>query len=165
MSHDLPPLLSRLCAADALPAGIADLSLEEKYALAQELSDEIISVLAHNGGHLAPSLGVVELTLALLSVFDAKTDPIIWDVGHQSYPWKILTGRADRFDTLRRYGGISGFPRRSESPYDYFGVGHASTSISAALGMARYGYTYFGATAFLNLVCNLIGYRRIFIIL
>ena len=136
MSHDLPPLLSRLCAADALPAGIADLSLEEKYALAQELRDEIISVVAHNGGHLAPSLGVVELTLALLSVFDAKTDPIIWDVGHQSYPWKILTGRADRFDTLRRYGGISGFPRRSESPYDYFGVGHASTSISAALGMA-----------------------------
>ena len=136
MSHDLPPLLSRLCAADALPAGIADLSLEEKYALAQELRDEIIGVVAHNGGHLAPSLGVVELTLALLSVFDAKTDPIIWDVGHQSYPWKILTGRADRFDTLRRYGGISGFPRRSESPYDYFGVGHASTSISAALGMA-----------------------------
>lgn len=136
MSHDLPPLLSRLCAADALPAGIADLSLEEKYALAQELRDEIISVVAHNGGHLAPSIGVVELTLALLSVFDAKTDPIIWDVGHQSYPWKILTGRADRFDTLRRYGGISGFPRRSESPYDYFGVGHASTSISAALGMA-----------------------------
>ncbi len=136
MSRSLPPLLSRLCDADGLPDGIAGLSLEEKYALAQEVRDEIINVVAHNGGHLAPSLGVVELTLALLSVFDARRDPIIWDVGHQSYPWKILTGRADTFETLRRYNGISGFPRREESPCDHFGVGHASTSISAALGMA-----------------------------
>ena len=136
MSRSLLPLLSRLCDADGLPDGIAGLSLEEKYALAQEVRDEIINVVAHNGGHLAPSLGVVELTLALLSVFDARRDPIIWDVGHQSYPWKILTGRADTFETLRRYNGISGFPRREESPCDHFGVGHASTSISAALGMA-----------------------------
>ena len=136
MSRSLPPLLSRLRDADGLPDGIPGLSLEEKQTLAQELRDEIIGVVAHNGGHLAPSLGVVELTLALLSVFDARRDPIIWDVGHQSYPWKILTGRADRFETLRRYGGISGFPRREESPCDHFGVGHASTSVSAALGMA-----------------------------
>ena len=136
MSRSLPPLLSRLRDADGLPDGIPGLSLEEKQTLAQELRDEIIGVVAHNGGHLAPSLGGGELTLALLSVFDARRDPIIWDVGHQSYPWKILTGRADRFETLRRYGGISGFPRREESPCDHFGVGHASTSVSAALGMA-----------------------------
>lgn len=126
------PLLQSL----HLPEDIPGLSLPLKQALAQELRDTIIRVVTKNGGHLAPSLGVVELTIALLSCFDPARDPIVWDVGHQSYPWKILTGRADRFDTLRRYGGISGFPNRSESPYDYFGVGHASTSISAALGMA-----------------------------
>ena len=119
-----------------LPEDIPGLSLSQKQELAQELRDTIIRVVTKNGGHLAPSLGVVELTIALLSCFDPARDPIVWDVGHQSYPWKILTGRADRFDTLRRYGGLSGFPNRSESPYDYFGVGHASTSISAALGMA-----------------------------
>ena len=126
------PLLSSL----HLPEDIPGLSLSLKLALAQELRDTIIRVVTQNGGHLAPSLGVVELTIALLSCFDASRDPIVWDVGHQSYPWKLLTGRAERFDTLRRYGGISGFPNRQESPYDYFGVGHASTSISAALGMA-----------------------------
>lgn len=119
-----------------LPEDVPGLSLSQKQELAQELRDTIIRVVTNNGGHLAPSLGVVELTIALLSCFDPARDPIVWDVGHQSYPWKILTGRADRFDTLRRYGGLSGFPNRSESPYDYFGVGHASTSISAALGMA-----------------------------
>lgn len=126
------PLLSSL----HLPEDIPGLSLPLKLALAQELRDTIIRVVTKNGGHLAPSLGVVELTIALLSCFDPTRDPIVWDVGHQSYPWKLLTGRAERFDTLRRYGGISGFPNRNESPYDYFGVGHASTSISAALGMA-----------------------------
>lgn len=126
------PLLSSL----HLPEDIPGLSLPLKLALAQELRDTIIRVVTKNGGHLAPSLGVVELTIALLSCFDPARDPIVWDVGHQSYPWKLLTGRAERFDTLRRYGGISGFPNRNESPYDYFGVGHASTSISAALGMA-----------------------------
>ena len=126
------PLLSSL----HLPEDIPGLSLPLKQELAQELRDTIIRVVMQNGGHLAPSLGVVELTIALLSCFDPARDPIVWDVGHQSYPWKLLTGRAERFHTLRRYGGISGFPNRSESPYDYFGVGHASTSISAALGMA-----------------------------
>ena len=126
------PLLSSL----HLPEDIPGLSLPLKLALAQELRDTIIRVVTKNGGHLAPSLGVVELTIALLSCFDPARDPIVWDVGHQSYPWKLLTGRAECFDTLRRYGGISGFPNRNESPYDYFGVGHASTSISAALGMA-----------------------------
>ena len=126
------PLLSSL----ALPGDIKRLSLDQKQALAQELRSTIIRTVTANGGHLAPSLGVVELTLALLSSFDASRDSIVWDVGHQSYPWKLLTGRAERFSTLRRYGGLSGFPNRNESPYDSFGVGHASTSISAALGMA-----------------------------
>lgn len=126
------PLLSSL----NLPGDIPGLSLPLKLALAQELRDTIIRVVTKNGGHLAPSLGVVELTIALLSCFDPARNPIVWDVGHQTYPWKLLTGRAERFDTLRRYDGISGFPNRSESPYDHFGVGHASTSISAALGMA-----------------------------
>ena len=89
-----------------------------------------------NGGHLAPSLGVVELTLALVSAFDPAKDRLVWDVGHQAYAYKLLTGRLERFHTLRTLGGISGFPRPVESPYDHFGVGHSSTSISAALGMA-----------------------------
>ena len=126
------PLLNSL----DLPWELKRLSLEQKQALAQELRETIIRVVTSNGGHLAPSLGVVELTIALLSSFDPASDSIVWDVGHQSYPWKLLTGRAERFDTLRRYGGLSGFPNRNESPYDSFGVGHASTSISAALGMA-----------------------------
>ena len=119
-----------------LPEDIPGLQPRQKQDLAQELRDEIIRVVTRNGGHLAPSLGVVELTIALLSCFDPLKDSIIWDVGHQSYPWKLLTGRAQEFDTLRRYGGLSGFPNRSESPFDSFGVGHASTSISAALGIA-----------------------------
>ena len=106
------PLLSSL----DLPGDIKRLSLDQKQALAQELRSTIIRTVTANGGHLAPSLGVVELTLALLSSFDASRDSIVWDVGHQSYPWKLLTGRADRFSTLRRYGGLSGFPNRTESP-------------------------------------------------
>ena len=119
-----------------LPGDIPSLPLDAKQALAQEVRDTIIQVVTCNGGHLAPSLGVVELTIALLSCFDPSQDSIVWDVGHQTYPWKLLTGRAEQFETLRRYGGLSGFPKRTESPYDAFGVGHASTSISAALGMA-----------------------------
>ncbi|MDR2695612.1 MAG: 1-deoxy-D-xylulose-5-phosphate synthase, partial [Deltaproteobacteria bacterium] len=118
------------------PHDVARLDPEEMASLAGELRERIIGTVSRNGGHLAPSLGVVELTLALCSVFDPDQDKIIWDVGHQCYAWKLLTGRADRFDTLRKLGGLSGFPKPCESPYDHFGVGHASTSLSAALGMA-----------------------------
>src|SRR4030042_1960986 len=94
-------------------------------------------VLQKNGGHLSSNLGVVELTLALHYVFDLPTDKLVWDVGHQSYTHKLLTGRRDRFHTLRQHGGISGFPKRDESPYDTFDAGHSGNSISAALGMAE----------------------------
>ena len=104
--------------------------------VASEIRERIIHVVSANGGHLAPSLGTVELTLALHYVFDTPRDVLIWDVGHQSYGHKILTGRNDAFDTLRREGGLSGFPRRAESEYDPFGTAHASTAISAALGFA-----------------------------
>ncbi|MFZ7124671.1 MAG: 1-deoxy-D-xylulose-5-phosphate synthase [Desulfobacterales bacterium] len=104
--------------------------------LAEEIRRLIVQVVASNGGHLAPSLGVVELAIALHYVFDCPRDKIVWDVGHQSYAHKLLTGRADRFDTLRRLKGLSGFSRMSESPYDAFTTGHSSTSISAALGIA-----------------------------
>ena len=128
----LPPLLARI----THPSMVADLSLADKQILATELRQTIIRTVAANGGHLAPSLGVVELTLALLSVFDPEEDKLIWDVGHQSYAWKLLTGRSKNFHTLRQLGGISGFPKIEESPFDHFGVGHSSTSVSAALGMA-----------------------------
>lgn len=104
--------------------------------LAQEIREKIISTVSKTGGHLAPSLGVVELSIALHYVFDCPRDKIVWDVGHQAYAHKLLTGRRDRFHTLRQYGGISGFPKRGESIYDAFDTGHSSTSISAALGMA-----------------------------
>jgi len=103
--------------------------------LADELRETIIGTVSQTGGHLAPSLGVVDLTVALHYVFDTPKDRIIWDVGHQSYAHKLLTGRRERFKTLRQFGGISGFPKREESDCDHFNVGHASTSISAALGM------------------------------
>lgn len=118
------------------PRDVAGLSPEEKTALAEEIRQVIIGTVSMNGGHLAPSLGVVELTLALLSVFDPGRDKLVWDVGHQAYAYKLLTGRQENFHTLRTLHGISGFPRPAESPYDHFGVGHSSTSISAALGMA-----------------------------
>jgi 1-deoxy-D-xylulose-5-phosphate synthase len=108
---------------------------EELPKLADELRERIIETVSKTGGHLAPSLGVVDLTVALHYAFDTPKDKVIWDVGHQAYAHKLLTGRRDRFNTLRQYGGISGFPKREESPYDNFNVGHASTSISAALGM------------------------------
>ncbi|MEN8209366.1 MAG: 1-deoxy-D-xylulose-5-phosphate synthase, partial [Candidatus Fermentibacteria bacterium] len=118
------------------PRDVSDLSLEERLALVDEIRNRIIEVVNSTGGHLASSLGVVELTVALLSVYSPPGDRIIWDVGHQSYPWKLLTGRADRFHTIRQSGGLSGFPRRDENPCDAFGTGHSSTSISAALGFA-----------------------------
>jgi len=101
------------------------------------MRQEIVEQVAKSGGHLASNLGVVELTAALYAVYDPPKDIIIWDVGHQCYAHKLLTGRAQRFDSLRQFGGISGFPRRDESPYDCFGTGHASTSISAAMGFAK----------------------------
>ena len=118
------------------PRQLRGLTIEQLEKLAVELRAMIIETVAQNGGHLAPSLGTIELTLALYSVFDVPRDKIVWDVGHQAYAHKILTGRRDRFPTLRKKGGITGFPKRSESLFDTFGVGHASTSISAALGMA-----------------------------
>ncbi len=118
------------------PADIRQLNREELQSLAAEIREEIIDVVSKNGGHLAPSLGVVELTLALHYIFDTPKDRLIWDVGHQAYAHKLITGRREEFHTLRQFGGISGFPKREESEYDHFDVGHASTSISAALGMA-----------------------------
>ena len=118
------------------PADLKKLAPEQRKLLAAEVRRAIISRVTQTGGHLAPSLGVVELTIALHTVFDTPKDKIIWDVGHQAYAHKILTGRRDQFHTLRQYQGLSGFPRRAESPHDAFDTGHASTSISAALGMA-----------------------------
>ena len=115
---------------------IKKLTLQEKEILASEIRDYIIDVTSKNGGHLASNLGVVELTIALESVFDVSKDNIIWDVGHQTYTHKILTGRKEALKTLRKYKGISGFPKTEESPTDSFNTGHSSTSISAALGMA-----------------------------
>jgi 1-deoxy-D-xylulose-5-phosphate synthase len=126
----------RLLSAINNPQELKKLPPELLPQLAQEIRAQIISTVAHTGGHLAPSLGVVELTIALHYVFDSPRDKIVWDVGHQAYAHKLLTGRQDRFHTLRQYGGLSGFPKRSESPHDACDTGHSSTSISAALGMA-----------------------------
>ena len=105
--------------------------------IASDIREFIIEKVSKKGGHLASNLGTVELSLALFSVFDFPEDKVIFDVGHQSYTWKILTGRADEFDTLRDYGGLSGFPKRRESKYDSFNTGHSSTSISAGLGFVH----------------------------
>ena len=113
------------------------LNKEEKEELADDIRKYILEIVSKNGGHLASNLGVVELTLALHSVFDLPKDKIIWDVGHQSYVHKILTGRKEELKTLRKLDGIAGFPKTNESETDCFNTGHSSTSISAALGMAR----------------------------
>jgi 1-deoxy-D-xylulose-5-phosphate synthase len=118
------------------PADLKTLSRSELPVLASEIRNVIIEVVSKNGGHLAPSLGVVELAIAIHYVFSAPADKIIWDVGHQSYAHKLLTGRRERFHTLRQHDGICGFTRMSESPYDAFSTGHSSTSISAGLGIA-----------------------------
>ena len=115
---------------------IKKLNFDELNLLAAEIREFMLDILSKVGGHVAPNLGSVELTLALHYVFDSPRDKLIWDVGHQAYPHKIVTGRKDNFHTIRQYGGISGFLRREESPHDIFGAGHASTSLSAALGIA-----------------------------
>jgi 1-deoxy-D-xylulose-5-phosphate synthase len=132
MTKSKTPLLDTISSPDDLRA----FSLEQLEQLADELRRETIAAVSTTGGHLGAGLGVVELTLALHHVFDTPNDILIWDVGHQSYPHKILTGRRDRIRTLRQPEGLSGFCKRDESPYDAFGAGHSSTSVSAALGMA-----------------------------
>ncbi|MHB1110613.1 MAG: 1-deoxy-D-xylulose-5-phosphate synthase N-terminal domain-containing protein, partial [Devosia sp.] len=126
------PLLDTIAA----PAELKALSREQLRQLADELRAEIIDAVSVTGGHLGAGLGVIELTVALHAVFDTPHDRLIWDVGHQAYPHKILTGRRDRIRTLRQKDGLSGFTRRAESEFDPFGAGHSSTSISAGLGMA-----------------------------
>jgi 1-deoxy-D-xylulose-5-phosphate synthase len=118
------------------PADLRGLSRAQLHTLAAELRDYLLRSVARTGGHLSSNLGTVELTIALHYVFNTPHDRIVWDVGHQTYPHKILTGRRDRMDSLRQFGGLSGFPQRTESEYDAFGTAHSSTSISAALGMA-----------------------------
>lgn len=126
------PLLSQIDS----PTDLRKLSREQLVQVSHELRQFLLESVSQTGGHLSSNLGTVELTVALHSVFDTPEDRLVWDVGHQTYPHKILTGRRDRMSTLRQFNGIAGFPKRSESPYDTFGVGHSSTSISAALGMA-----------------------------
>ena len=118
------------------PDDLKKLSREQLHQVCDELRQYIIDVVSVYGGHFGASLGVVELSVALHYVFNTPYDQLVWDVGHQAYGHKILTGRRDNFPTNRKYNGLSGFPKRSESEYDTFGVGHSSTSISAALGMA-----------------------------
>ncbi|HSC58120.1 MAG TPA: 1-deoxy-D-xylulose-5-phosphate synthase [Gemmatimonadales bacterium] len=118
------------------PADLKRLKREQLPQLAQDIRDRMIDAVSVTGGHIGAGLGVVELAIALLYEFDSPKDKVVWDVGHQAYPWKLLTGRNDRFDTLRQSGGISGFLKRSESEHDQFGAGHAGTAMSAALGMA-----------------------------
>src|SRR6202166_4874759 len=118
------------------PADLRRLRESELRQLADELRADTVHAVSKTGGHLGAGLGVVELTVALHNVFDTPRDILIWDVGHQAYPHKILTGRRDRIRTLRQGGGLSGFTKRAESPYDPFGAAHAATSISAALGFA-----------------------------
>ena len=116
---------------------IKKLKVEDYPVLAQEIRQFLLEKISRTGGHLASNLGVVELTMALHLAFDLPKDKIIWDVGHQAYTHKILSGRKDGFDDLRQFGGMSGFPKRKESPYDAFDTGHSSTSISAGLGIAQ----------------------------
>src|SRR5579863_9339918 len=132
MSPAKTPLLDRV----TIPADLRNFSPEQLRQVADELRAETIDAVSVTGGHLGASLGVVELTVAIHAVFDTPRDRLLWDVGHQAYPHKILTGRRDRIRTLRQGGGLSGFTRRVESEYDAFGAAHSSTSISAGLGMA-----------------------------
>jgi len=118
------------------PSDIKQLTIEELKILSKELRKELIDVVSVTGGHLGAGLGVVELTVALHYIFDTPNDKLIWDVGHQTYPHKILTGRKDKIRTVRQGNGLSGFTKRTESEYDPFGAAHSSTSISSTLGMA-----------------------------
>src|SRR5919205_3055868 len=119
------------------PRDLKRLALENRPTLCQEIRDAIVATCAKNGGHLGSSLGAVELVVALHYVYDSPTDRLVFDVGHQAYAHKLLTGRRDRFRTIRTEGGLAGFPARHESEHDAFGVGHASTAVSAALGMVE----------------------------
>ena len=130
MADGATPLLDKILQ----PSDLRALTDSELTSLASELRDETIAIVSETGGHLGSSLGVVELTVAIHAVFNTPFDKLIWDVGHQCYPHKIITGRRDRMRTLRQKGGLSGFTKRSESEYDPFGAAHSSTSISAALG-------------------------------
>ena len=130
MSRPDTPMLNRV----NVPSDMKGLSDAELSTLADELRSEVVLAVSRTGGHLGSSLGVVEMTVAIHAVFDTPCDKVIWDVGHQCYPHKILTGRRDRMDTLRQEGGLSGFTKRAESEFDPFGAAHSSTSISAALG-------------------------------
>ena len=127
--------MAKILAKINSPEDLKKLRLSQLEKLAQELREVIINTVAETGGHLAPNLGVIELTIALHYVFDSPKDKLVWDVGHQAYAHKLLTGRKDRFHTLRQYGGIAGFPKRAESPHDIVDVGHSSTSISVGLGI------------------------------
>ena len=128
--------LERILDSIEAPCDVRGLSSEQLARLAAEIREELVSTVSRTGGHLAPNLGVVELTLGIHRALECPTDRILFDVGHQSYVHKLLTGRRDRFSTLRQYGGVCGFPKRSESPFDSFDAGHASDSLSVALGMA-----------------------------
>src|SRR5690242_11220818 len=126
------PILERIHS----PSDVRSLTRDELKVLADEIRSRLIDVCSRTGGHIGAGLGVVELTIALHTAFETPRDQIVWDVGHQGYPHKLLTGRNARMETLRQEGGISGFLKRTESEYDAFGAGHAATAISAALGMA-----------------------------
>ena len=126
------PLLDRI----GTPADLRDIPEQQLPAVADELRSFLIDTVSQRGGHFAAGLGTVELTLALHYVYDTPFDRLVWDVGHQAYPHKVLTGRRDRLHSIKLKGGLAPFPHRPESEYDAFGVGHSSTSISAALGMA-----------------------------
>ncbi|RMF79592.1 MAG: 1-deoxy-D-xylulose-5-phosphate synthase, partial [Nitrospirae bacterium] len=128
---------SGLLASIRGPADLRHLSLPELTRLAQEIRERICRQVAASGGHLASNLGVVEITLALHACFDFARDRLLFDVGHQCYPHKLITGRLEAFERLRRRDGLSGFPEPAESPYDLFSVGHAGTAISTAVGLAR----------------------------
>jgi 1-deoxy-D-xylulose-5-phosphate synthase len=129
--------VARLLDGLDLPKGLRHLTLGQLQQVAGEIREEIIGTVSETGGHLASSLGVVELALSIHTVLDSPNDKVIWDVGHQAYAHKILTGRLSEFSSLRQYGGISGFPRTDESPHDVYNTGHSSTSISLALGIAK----------------------------
>lgn len=133
MPDQIPgPLLAKIHS----PQDVQALPAEDLPRLAQDIRDELISVLSKTGGHLGPNLGVVELTIALHRVFNTPKDKFVFDVSHQGYVHKLLTGRLDRFPTIRQYEGLNGFLLRSESEHDCYGAGHAGTALSAALGMA-----------------------------
>ena len=128
--------MTRLIKQINFPSDLRKFKKENLKQISDELRDELIDVVSETGGHLGAGLGVVELTVALHYVFDTPKDKLVWDVSHQCYPHKIITGRRDRIKTLRKGGGLSGFTKRSESEYDPFGAAHSSTSISSTLGMS-----------------------------